>query len=235
VDPVTGAIGAIFTFLGIVLTVIGQRYKTRLDKLKATAEAEKIVSETDKLREEVSVMHAELEKTRIHISTETISDLRQELTAIRVEVKELREANRTLTRENDRLTTEVQSLTRIVAEAVGGLRLQRVLENVSDAVLIESPARQVAQVNPAFCELFGIPTPARELQGEDCAKSIYEQAFSLTETPGFIAGVSQRVADWVDVYDERIAINDSTPVYRTFLALTHSDGSREAAWIYRRA
>jgi CheY-like chemotaxis protein/PAS domain-containing protein len=67
-----------------------------------------------------------------------------------------------------------------MAANVQGTHLLDLVENVSDACVVESAEGLVEMVNGAFCDLFGIKSAAQSLVGMTCAQ-LFEEASKATE------------------------------------------------------
>jgi PAS domain-containing protein len=161
--------------------------------------------------------------------------LRSDIDDLKVEIQSLKDANRVMSIENDALATTVAQLKRLVHNAVTQQRLQALINEVSDGVLIETPERQVAHVNQAFCDLFEIPTPTDELLGTDCKTSAWKLEHLIGDVPTFLQRVDNLIEDWRPVRHERVVLLNGNTLERSFIPLTHNDGSHEIAWIYRLA
>lgn len=198
-----------------------------VSRRKNAADAQKILEE----RKEIAVRASE---SAIEAVLLTIDPLKQSLREVQARVTELEVINARLETENAQVTKELAQLKQLVHGAVNSLRLYNVVRNVSDAVLIEDPDRRVALANKAFTMLFDIPTEPETLVGKDCHAVAQILAPHVGDITPFQARVNALIEEWEDVYNEPITLTDGTKLERTFLALTHGSGKKEAAWIYRR-
>ncbi len=113
------------------------------------------------------------------------------------------------------------------------VRLTALVDNLNQAVLMETPERTVARTNQAFCDMFGIPAPPQALTGGDCVAAARSLEPLLGDVEPFLARVDDLIADWRTVTAERIVLTDGRLLERDFLPVTHPDGTREIAWVYR--
>ena len=113
------------------------------------------------------------------------------------------------------------------------VRLASLVDNLNQAVLMETPERRVARTNQAFCQMFGIPAPPEALVGGDCVEAARSLGALWGDLDGFLARVDALIRDWRTVTNERITLTDGRLLERDFLPVTHADGSREIAWVYR--
>lgn len=112
-------------------------------------------------------------------------------------------------------------------------RLVALVEHLSEGVLMETADRRVAHINQAFCDLFAIPAPPEVLLGGDCVEAARSLAPLLGDVEPFLAHVDDLIAAWATVVGERIPLTDGRLLERDFLPVTHPDGTREVAWVYR--
>ena len=112
-------------------------------------------------------------------------------------------------------------------------RLALLVDHLNQAILMETPQRRVARTNQAFCTMFQIPAPPEALIGGDCVEAALTLAPLFGDIEAFLARVDELIADWRTVTDERITLTDGRLLERDFLPVTHADGSREIAWVYR--
>lgn len=117
--------------------------------------------------------------------------------------------------------------------AVERARLAALVDNLDQGVLMETPLRRVARTNRAFCLMFGIPAPPEALVGGDCVEAARSLQPLLGDIDGFLSRVEELISQWVMVNGERITLTDGRLLERDFLPVTHSDGTREIAWVYR--
>lgn len=113
------------------------------------------------------------------------------------------------------------------------VRLAALVGNLNDAVLMETPQRKVALTNQAFCDMFLVPAPPEALVGGDCVEAARSMAPLLGDVDAFLSHVDGLIADWRTVTGERVLLTDGRLLERDFLPVTHPDGTREIAWVYR--
>ncbi len=112
-------------------------------------------------------------------------------------------------------------------------RLVALVEHLSEGVLMETADRRVAHINQAFCDLFLIPAPPEALLGGDCVEAARSLGPLLGDVDPFLARVDELIDAWATVVGEHIPLTDGRLLERDFLPVTHSDGTREVAWVYR--
>lgn len=125
------------------------------------------------------------------------------------------------------VTEEVQDPT------VERVRLAALVGDLNDAVLMETPDRKVALTNQAFCDMFRVPAPPQALVGGDCVEAALSMGPLLGDVDAFLRRVDELISDWRTVTGERVQLTDGRLLERDFLPVTHADGTREIAWVYR--
>ena len=112
-------------------------------------------------------------------------------------------------------------------------RLAALVGDLNDAVLMETPDRKVALTNQAFCDMFLVPAPPQALVGGDCVEAARSMGPLLGDVDVFLRRVDELITDWRTVTGERVQLTDGRLLERDFLPVTHADGTREIAWVYR--
>jgi PAS domain S-box-containing protein len=87
-------------------------------------------------------------------------------------------------------------------------RLQTLIENMQDAILVETPDRTISIINEPFCRMFDLPVPARLLAGEDAPEllemirprfqdpdGVLEVRDALLEARKVVTGIEAPLAD----------------------------------------
>jgi PAS domain S-box-containing protein len=98
-------------------------------------------------------------------------------------------------------------------------RLQSLIENMQDAVLVETPQRAVSLINEPFCRMFDVPVPAQMLAGSE-APELLEMIRPGFQDPEAFAALqsavleARRVATGAEVSlaDGRILSMDYVPI-----------------------
>ncbi len=113
------------------------------------------------------------------------------------------------------------------------VRLAALVGDLNDAVLMETPDRKVALTNQAFCDMFLVPAPPQALVGGDCVEAARSMGPLLGDVDRFLERVDELIAEWRTATGERVHLTDGRLLERDFLPVTHADGTREIAWVYR--
>lgn len=99
-------------------------------------------------------------------------------------------------------------------------RLQRLIGNLQDGILLESPDRHVQLVNDAFLQMFNIPLASDAIVGADCVQMLEDSRPSLLRPDEAIDRVEKVLAaqqlvthDVLELVDGRILERDYVPIF----------------------
>ena len=100
------------------------------------------------------------------------------------------------------------NLTELISQSASSL----LVENLQQAVLLETPDRRIKLVNQAFCTLFHIPVPPDQLTGADCSNAA-EQAKDLFVRPDeFVSRIQELLSKMEKCTGETIRMKDGKVV-----------------------
>jgi PAS domain S-box-containing protein len=112
------------------------------------------------------------------------------------------------------------------------VRLAALIDNLQQGVLVENDAREITNVNPMFCELFGFAAP-RDLIGKK-ALEVAESVMSMFGNPAsFLDGIEIQRNGRRPVVDEELALLDGRIFVRDYVPIVVQDKSFGNLWIYR--
>lgn len=122
---------------------------------------------------------------------------------------------------------------RMAHELLAELQLESLLDLMRDAVLLEDSDRNISYVNQAFCDLFSIPFPPKELVGWDCEQSLQQAKGLFTEPDGFIARIHEVLRQGKEVRNDRLYMTSGQVLDRDYRPLSRNGISRGHLWVYR--
>ena len=112
-------------------------------------------------------------------------------------------------------------------------QLSALVQNLHDAVLLESEEREILLVNQAFCDLFGIPQSPEALTGADCAAAA-EAAKGLFSDPTILTDRVEVILDAEEpVLAETLHMNDGRIVERDYVPIDLDHETTGHLWKYR--
>ena len=106
------------------------------------------------------------------------------------------------------------------------------IESMRDGVVVESNARAISAVNPAFMALFGIPGRPDDLVGVDCTAAAHAAAGLFEDADDFVAGIEQRIRIGEPARDQ-LRFRDGRAVERDYAPIRDADGNINGhMWVY---
>ncbi len=111
-------------------------------------------------------------------------------------------------------------------------QLTALMENLQQGVLFENEARRVLYTNQAFCDLFGIPSPAMII-GADCAAAAEMSKSLFSDPEGFVQSIEMRLAAQQVVHNETLTLVDGRVWERDYVPITLGEERHGHLWLYR--
>ncbi|MBI4410465.1 MAG: PAS domain S-box protein, partial [Gemmatimonadetes bacterium] len=93
------------------------------------------------------------------------------------------------------------------------------IDNMRAGVLVETEQRRIFAVNAAFCDIFAIPVPPRELVGADCARAAQQVKQLLADPEAFPARIDELVRRRKLVLAEELRFTDGRVYERDYLPI----------------
>ncbi len=119
-----------------------------------------------------------------------------------------------------------------VHDLISNAAFSILVENLQQAVLLETPDRRIKLVNQSFCDLFGIPVSPEQLIGADCSNAA-EQAKNLFFRPEeFVSRIRVLLQHMEKSTGETLRLADGKVLLRDFIPLTNEDGFAGLLWTY---
>lgn len=112
-------------------------------------------------------------------------------------------------------------------------QLTLLLNNVSHAVLFESPQHEILFINNNFCELFGIPVGPELLMGTNCSQAAEQSASLFMDPDGFVKGIRKVYTEGKPVSNEELVMHNGRSVYRDYKPIRTETGLSGHLWIYK--
>jgi PAS domain S-box-containing protein len=126
--------------------------------------------------------------------------------------------------ERDRVEEELRSRTS---------RLTTLVENLQGAVLVETEARRIANVNQAFCQAFDISVPPSALIGLDCSNLAQESKHLFADPAAFVQHIDEIIYMRELVVAEELLMADGQVFERDYVPIFQGDEYRGHLWHYR--
>ena len=123
--------------------------------------------------------------------------------------------------------------TRMAHELLTELQLESLLDLMRDAVLLEDANRNISYVNQAFCDLFSIPLPPKELVGWDCEQSLQQAKTLFIEPDAFIERIHEVLRQGREVRNDRLHMTSGQVLDRDYRPLSSKGKPRGHLWVYR--
>lgn len=113
------------------------------------------------------------------------------------------------------------------------IRLESLVTNLQDGLLVEDENGRVTHANKQFCDLFGIPAPPEWLQGQLCVNLMAQAGALVGDIATFMARVNQLLAEHQPVTGEMIVLSDGRVLQRDFIPYDDGTGRNARMWQYR--
>jgi PAS domain S-box-containing protein len=112
-------------------------------------------------------------------------------------------------------------------------RLQNLLSNFHEAVLVEDENRHIVITNQMFCDLFHIPAPPELLVGMDCSQSA-EQSKALFDSPeDFVNDIATTLKNRTLVKDQVLRMTNGNILERDYIPIFIDEVYTGHLWKYR--
>ncbi len=115
-------------------------------------------------------------------------------------------------------------------DVLSSLRL--LVDNLQQGILFEGSDRSVLFANQAFCDLFGIPSPAAIL-GLNCASLAEQVKQVFTDPEAFVKSMERSFAERKTVLSEELALADGRIMERDYIPVAAGSKQPGRYWIYR--
>ena len=129
---------------------------------------------------------------------------------------------------------EVTAVTRLRQELKATLiRLESLISNLQDALLVEDEQRQIVLTNEAFCQVFRIPAPPHALRGADCSRAAEQSKDLFADPEQFVGRVNQVLAARQTVLSEMLEMADGRILERDYIPVWAGPKYLGHMWRYR--
>ncbi len=136
----------------------------------------------------------------------------------------------------DAYSLKMSEIERIISEKHAlktSTRLQNLLTNFQEAVLVEDENRHIVITNQMFCDLFHIPAPPEFLIGVDCSQSA-EQSKELFENPKeFVEEIGLILKNQVIVKNQVLRMTNGKILERDYVPIFIDEVYNGHLWKYR--
>lgn len=113
------------------------------------------------------------------------------------------------------------------------IRLESLVTNLQDGLLVEDENGRVTHANRQFCDLFCIPAPPEWLHGQLCVDLMAQAGPMVGDIGAFMARVNQLLAEHQLVTGEIIVLTDERVLQRDFIPYDDGTGKHARMWQYR--
>ncbi|MBM4201466.1 MAG: PAS domain S-box protein, partial [Gammaproteobacteria bacterium] len=111
-------------------------------------------------------------------------------------------------------------------------RLATLVGSLQSGLLFEDAERRVRFSNPAFCTMFGVPSP-EVLAGAACRQVIEQAKEAFADPAGFVAGIERAVAGGAKVSSEALRLADGRVFERDYVPVLAHQMRLGHLWHYR--
>lgn len=119
-----------------------------------------------------------------------------------------------------------------IADLISNSAFSILVENLPQAVLLETADRRIKLVNPAFCALFRIPVQPEQLIGADCSNAA-DQAKGLFARPSeFVSRIHVLLEKREKSLGETLRMADGKVLLRDFIPLYNEQEFTGLLWTY---
>jgi PAS domain-containing protein len=119
-----------------------------------------------------------------------------------------------------------------IADLISNSAFSTLVENLPQAVLLETADRRIKLVNPAFCALFRIPVQPEQLIGADCSNAA-DQAKGLFARPAeFVSRIQVLLEEREKSLGETLRMADGKVLLRDFIPLYNEEEFAGLLWTY---
>lgn len=106
------------------------------------------------------------------------------------------------------------------------------VENLQQAILLETPDRRIELVNQAFCDLFHIPLHPEQLIGSDCSNAAAQVKGLFTRPEEFVNRIQELLDQREKSVGETLRMTDGKVLLRDFIPLVNEKGFAGLLWTY---
>ena len=106
------------------------------------------------------------------------------------------------------------------------------VENLQQAILLETPDRRIELVNQAFCDLFHIPLHPEQLIGSDCSNAAVQVKDLFTRPEEFVNRIQELLDQREKSVGETLRMTDGKVLLRDFIPLVNEKGFAGLLWTY---
>lgn len=117
--------------------------------------------------------------------------------------------------------------------AESNLRLEVLIDHVGIGVLFEDASHHIAYANEAFCSIFQIPAPPRELVGLHCPSMAEQAAETMKNPEQFLSQIRAQIEAGIPVENTLVELADGRTLIRSFYPVAVNDESHGYLWTYR--
>lgn len=111
-------------------------------------------------------------------------------------------------------------------------RLQDLVVNLNDAVLLENEKRQIEIINKRFCQLFSIPYSPEMLLGADCTQAAENFKHLFMDEDEFVRRIESILVEKKHVVGEKLQLKDGRWFEREFIPTMTDRQYLGHLWIY---
>lgn len=111
-------------------------------------------------------------------------------------------------------------------------RLQRLVGNLDDAILVEDENSKIHLINRQFCELFNIPAEPASLKGADCSEAAEQSKHLFKDPEAFVSRINDLLEHKKKTTGELLEMADGRVLERSYIPVIIDDDYRGHLWKY---
>ncbi len=112
-------------------------------------------------------------------------------------------------------------------------RLETLILDKDNAVLLEDENRIILSTNQKFCDLFKIPLAPESLEGQDCSNSAEQSKHLFVDGDGFVNRIKAISKNKKPVYGDELIMKNGSVLERDFIPIYIDSVYNGHLWTYR--
>ncbi len=111
-------------------------------------------------------------------------------------------------------------------------RLQTLISNLSDGILLESEDRKIELVNNRFCQIFNIPDAPEDFIGADSKQMANEAKNLYKNADGFIQRIDEILTERKHIIADELELKDGRWIERDFIPIRDNEKYLGHLWVF---
>lgn len=112
-------------------------------------------------------------------------------------------------------------------------RLSTLIQNLQAGILLEDETRTILLSNAAFCNIFSIPSPPKDLIGQNCSQMAIQSQRMFQDAETAFQRIEKIMGDRVPVMGDEVSLVDGRILERDYIPIFVEGNYRGHLWQYR--